>query len=61
VHCNPAAGKECGEATPDNAPYRSVAEVLVAESRVQSAEALSFLCKRNGTDLSDVVGKVSKQ
>jgi len=33
MYCNPAAGEECSEATPDDAPYGSVVKVLVPESR----------------------------
>jgi len=60
MYCNPAAGEECGETAPDDAPYGSIIKVLVPESCVQSF-ALTFTIKREGEGLSGIVGKVSKQ
>ena len=60
MHCNPAAGKKCGETAPDNAPYCSIVKVLLAKSRVQSF-AMTFIYERKGESLSGVMGKVSEQ
>ena len=60
MDCNPATGKKCSEAAPDDAPYCSIVKVLVPESREWSF-ALIFPFERNGQGLSGVMSKVCKQ
>ena len=57
INYNPAAGKECGEATPKNAPYSAIIKVLP----VEGGERVGLPTRWEGETVGDVVGKVYEE
>ena len=55
TYCNPATGKDCGDAAPDDAPNAPIVKIFLVES---ARGRVASRIKRKSEPVSDIIGDI---